>query len=355
MSIPVPESVATLLADILFSVVFLKGLVLAFAAVALGTGMRRASAAGRAAVWTAALFGLVALSGTAVPWFWKTGIPQVWTVELAQFPQQLYDRRLPGLTLGGVQAPVAAWLGLVWAAGAAVMMARFGAGLVRIAGITRRARAVRDTAIRATVSRALPAGRSRASLRVLLTDELRVPVTWGLLRPVILLPVAARGWSEDLLNAVLRHEAAHVARRDYLTLVALEAARALHWPNPLVWYLVRRARLDQERACDDAALGQGVTPVEYARHLVSVARTAIAPSASPAALAMIQRSLLRDRVRDVMRPDADRRPASRRTVATACAVVAVVAVQVSLSNLWACPTGDAAVAQDAASHPITNS
>lgn len=343
MQLPLPEALATVLGDMLFNVVFMKGVVLAAIAVLLGAGLSRAPAAGRAAVWTAALTGLLVLSGTVIPWLWKVGVPPVWELGIVTFPQQLFRQMVPGVTLHGEPASVGAWLGLLWATGAVLLLARFGLALVRIGRITRRSRPIREGAFGRLVGSALSASPSRAPIRVRLTDELRVPVTWGLRRPVILLPVAALDWSEDVLRAVLRHEAAHVARRDYLALVALELARALHWPNPLVWYLVRQGRRDQERACDAAAVDHGMAPAEYARHLVAVARSAIGSRPAPAALSMVRRSALGDRVRDVMRLDAGRRRGTRRTAAIIFLVMGVAALQLSVSNLWACPVTENAL------------
>lgn len=330
------RDLATLLADVLFDVVVLRGLVFSLVAVLIGVGLRRRSAGGRSAVWTAALVGLVALSLTAVPMVLHAGIPQIWDVELAAFPRRLYRQHVPGLEAGDGPASIAAWLGILWALGAAALLVRFGVSLVRIAGITRRSRPLPSSGLERTVRATLRRRRS-GHVRVRLSGEIGVPVTWGVLRPVILLPPAAAGWSEDLLRSVLRHEAAHVARRDYLALVALQLARAVHWPNPLVWVLIRRARLDQERACDDAAIDDGITPATYARHLVTVARAALAPSVASAALPMTRRSVLRHRVRGIMRSEADRRPATRRTVMAAFVGMTLVLAQLSLSNLWKCP------------------
>ena len=73
------------------------------------------------------------------------------------------------------------------------------------------------------------------------------PLLMGFHHPVVLLP-------EDLpaaaLEAALAHEVRHLKRRDtgYLNLLIL--ARSIHWFNPLVWVMVRRARQDAELCCD---------------------------------------------------------------------------------------------------------
>src|SRR6185503_11269680 len=54
--------------------------------------------------------------------------------------------------------------------------------------------------------------------------------------------------------------------------LAAEALRAIHWFNPFVWITCRRLREESELACDDAVLRRGLEPVDYASHLLAVAR-----------------------------------------------------------------------------------
>lgn len=57
---------------------------------------------------------------------------------------------------------------------------------------------------------------------------------------------------EDLA-LVLRHELAHLARRDLALKALLTLGCALHWANPIVWWMARRASAEMELACDDLA------------------------------------------------------------------------------------------------------
>ena len=79
-------------------------------------------------------------------------------------------------------------------------------------------------------------------VRFLCSDRVLMPMTWGWLRPVVLLPRALDGWPQDRLRTVLLHELAHVQRRDWLTQTIAHLACAVYWFNPLVWLAARRMR-----------------------------------------------------------------------------------------------------------------
>lgn len=331
--------------EIVISGVLVKGAALAGALVLLELGLRRASAATRSAVWTAA-FSVLAVLPLLLPVLAGRVAP-VFQVGVAEFPEQLFEPA--GATSGtgatGWGLPVAAWLALAWAAGALLLLARFVLHLIRIRLVTRRA-APAGGALSAAARRA-EAALGVSGVRVMLSDTPGVPLTWGVRRPVILLPTEARDWPEELQRAVVHHEMAHVARRDYLGLVAMEIARALHWPNPLVWHLLNKARMDQERACDDAAIRSGIAASDYARHLVAVARSFSLGSAGPlAALPIVRGSTLRTRVHAVMRREASRRPATAGTVLGSLLLVGALAVPVAGSSVWICPQTHGASAGD---------
>jgi hypothetical protein len=85
------------------------------------------------------------------------------------------------------------------------------------------------------------------------TEKLATAATIGWLRPVILMPIDWRTWTEDQRRAVLAHELAHVARGDYLSCVLAQLSLAIHFYHPLVHWLAARLRLEQELAADATA------------------------------------------------------------------------------------------------------
>ena len=101
---------------------------------------------------------------------------------------------------------------LVYLAGLLLVAARFLAGVVRTSRMVRHARrAPHVQATVDTVCRELAIGRP---VRTLESAGAAVPMTWGMLRPVVLLPEAARNWPPERLHAVVLHELIHVRRHD---------------------------------------------------------------------------------------------------------------------------------------------
>jgi hypothetical protein len=106
---------------------------------------------------------------------------------------------------------------------------------------------------------------------LLTSNELPSPISWGVVRPVILLNAEAAE-SHDEAEAIITHELAHVARLDWAKLLLARFAVAFFWFNPFVWLLAREAHQLREEAADDAVLATDIDETEYAKLLVGVAR-----------------------------------------------------------------------------------
>lgn len=106
---------------------------------------------------------------------------------------------------------------------------------------------------------------------LLVSNELRSPISWGVLRPTIVLsPKAVEAVGEA--EAIIAHELAHVARLDWAKLLAARVACAVFWFNPLVWMLARESHQLREEAADDAVLMADIDGPDYATLLVGAAR-----------------------------------------------------------------------------------
>ena len=77
------------------------------------------------------------------------------------------------------------------------------------------------------------------------------PVSFGILRPVILLPSSVRTLPRGARKAVIHHEVLHVVRRDWAWHVAEEVVRAILWFHPGLWWVIDRIRLSREETIDE--------------------------------------------------------------------------------------------------------
>ena len=85
------------------------------------------------------------------------------------------------------------------------------------------------------------------------TSGVASPCTWGIARPVILMPAAATSWPREAWRAALAHEEQHLRQNDGLHRLIAALVRAAFWWNPLVHALCRRLELESELCCDEAA------------------------------------------------------------------------------------------------------
>ena len=146
-------------------------------------------------------------------------------------------------------------------------------------------------------------------------------MTYGILRPVIMLPLDATVWSEEELCRAMIHELEHVRRGDWLSQFMARMVRALYWFHPLVWIAWRRLSLEAERACDDAVLRRSEATA-YANQLVLLAER-LASTATPPLLAMAACRDLSTRVRAVLDGAQARGRAGALPVATAIVAAAL--------------------------------
>ncbi|MEZ4585191.1 MAG: M56 family metallopeptidase [Gemmatimonadales bacterium] len=169
------------------------------------------------------------------------------------------------------------------------------------------------------------AGSVPSRVRFRVSDDASVPLTYGILRPVVILPASGRQWPLSHRRDVLAHELAHVRRRDCLTHLLGRIACALHWYHPLAWLALSRIRLEREHACDDAVLSGGSLASGYADALLVTARTMRGrPALAGAGLAFARGSSLSERLRAVL-DDGRRRGSPRPPALLALAALGLVA------------------------------
>jgi TonB family protein len=249
-------------------------------------------------------------------------------------PQSLFFGKLPGLLL------------LLWAAGAFFVAMRLAAGLARVAWISAQAKPLNENGWADTVlaiSRRLKITRTVRALRR--DNQVAMPVTWGIVRPLILLPAEAPEWPDERKRVVLSHELAHIARGDWFLQICAELACCFYWFHPLIWIAAGRLRQESERACDDSALNFGIEPSEYAGQLLDLARTLESDDRTcSAGLAFARPSNLERRFAAMLNPSVNRLRLSPRiklltTLSALCLVLPLAALRLPAQDLSGSFTG----------------
>jgi carboxyl-terminal processing protease len=346
-----------------------KGTALLLLALGFASTLRRARAAYRHLVWALAMTGLLAappvswlLPSWQLPISWPASTvpaPEAHTAlernllamadppEAAQLAQ---NQRRPVEEAAVIEGPSevaasashahwATWLCAVWLVGTLLAALWFIAGVLSIWRLARRCKCV-ETGLPSEISAELCSRLGiRRPVRLLVSVERTMPMTWGHLRPMILLPEEALSWTAQRLRIVLTHELGHVRRWDYLTHLLGQLARGLFWFHPLVWLALYRLRREQELACDDMVLAGGASAVEYGEHLLAVT-AGRAASAWPGTLALAigRECRLEHRLQCLLDANRSHLPPRRRTIVGAIVLAVTMILALGTAGVALKPT-----------------
>lgn len=113
------------------------------------------------------------------------------------------------------------------------------------------------------------------TLHVRISDQIKVPISCGIIKPVIVLPQYCQKYNEEELTFVLEHELIHVKRFDSFKKGLFILALILQWFNPIIWIMYEIANRDMEMSCDEYVISKmGEEKKEnYAKLLLRVSCT----------------------------------------------------------------------------------
>ena len=333
------STVVLLAAEIATGVAIKSTLVIALAGL-IAFILRRASAAYRCAIWSAALAVLIVLPllSLVIP-SWEIAQVEMTApagpglgAPGATAPAPLNDSPSPsissGATPGEVVSPEAETSGgtvrqssfsfaakylsvifiAIWLAGLVFLISRLVVHAGRVRKIRLRAFDNDDADISDMTAKAISALGIHRPVRVAWSEDTSMPFSCGFWKSTVVLPTSGRLWPRERKRSVLLHELAHVARWDYVSHFLIQLACALHWPNPAVWYAERRNATERERACDDYALRFGTPSDVYASELLQIARLQVRELNPAPAVTMAGRADLTGRVRNIMAKRMSRSP-----------------------------------------------
>ena len=173
---------------------------------------------------------------------------------VAAAPQTPEGDRVPPASASGSgnvpeTASVLSVVAGVWLTGAALLTAqRFAAYFAFRRGAKKWSRPAEDAETLAAFGAAKSELGLKGAVELRRSGRIAGPMIAGFFHPLLLLP--ERELPPGELELILRHELIHWKRRDVWYRLLLELACAVHWFNPLVWRMARRAGEDAELVCD---------------------------------------------------------------------------------------------------------
>jgi beta-lactamase regulating signal transducer with metallopeptidase domain len=240
-------------------------------------------------------------------------------------------------TAGSIRVSWATVALTLWLSGVLAIVARYTWSRITLERMSRRSTILDDrSAMDAQVVREMQIARP---VCIRASDDVDLPLTWGIVHPQIVLPADAVEWTAECRRHVLQHELAHIRRLDAATQLVAQAASALFWFNPLVWFAVAQMRRERERACDDCVLAAGAVASDYASDLLSLVTSHGYAGRHAVALAIARRSHFEGRLLALLDPTIDRRFLSSRGVVLTVGVgLAFVAPLAAMRTAAARPT-----------------
>lgn len=295
--------------------------------------LRRASAESRVLVWRSAVVALLLVFvGRQLPLHWIA-----WVVPSALATPLVVLGRVqvtsaPGLT--GDDGMLVRLLLFAYVAGMAIVALTTIVATLRMRRLAARAPVVRSSGwLRALDDAKRMAGIARR-IRFVVSHDATVPMTWGVVRPLVVIPSSAMQWDANRKRIVLLHELTHVASLDWLFSVLGRIACAIFWFHPAAWWIARQLREDCELACDDRVIGAGVRRSDYAELLVDAAdRFLPLASALAPALPLARRAGLRGRLAAILDGRRVVAPLGRQWIAVAVLTTTVIVGPVSAVQL----------------------
>lgn len=232
----------------------------------------------------------------------------------------------------------------IWLLGFGVFVLRLGGGLWQV----HRLRTQRVSTPDAEWLERFNALRERLgfnkAVRLLESTMVQTPMAIGWLKPVVLLPIGlVNRLSVAEVEAVLAHELAHIARRDWIFNLLQAFIESLFYFHPAVWWISAVVRRERENCCDDAALAATGNPLAFAKALVQVQEMATPVPVLALGLSGTRRRPLLDRVRRILNQPQQRQSQVMEKITATVILLALLALVGLKAN--SVPTLEAAFSQ----------
>lgn len=215
------------------------------------------------------VFSVYSVLGTDMPRvaFSETETVNVMPITLPNQPNQVHAVQGTQQISAQNTNTVSAWF-VIWCIGMVVCLAFFVISYLRCLFEFRFSVPVRN----ALVKEWLDGHPLKRPMSVRQTDRISTPLTYGIFRPVILMPKKTDWENGEQLQYILSHEYSHIRHFDTVLKLVSAFALCVHWFNPFVWAMYILFNRDIELACDESVLQKysHTDRATYARMLINM-------------------------------------------------------------------------------------
>lgn len=191
---------------------------------------------------------------------------------------------------------------VLWLSGLIFILVRQIFGLYGAYKLTKEAEDLKSSFWQHLLNRFFEAVSVKKKVDLLQHKKVKVPLTWGWIRPVVIMPDESKSWTAEQRESALYHELSHIKRGDFLVIMLAQISLSLYWFNPLSWLVFQLMKKEQEKACDELVLKTGIKPSTYAANLLSIRRSMQMSWNPPASvLGVMGRSQLNDRLLTILK------------------------------------------------------
>jgi beta-lactamase regulating signal transducer with metallopeptidase domain len=239
---------------------------------------------------------------------------------------------------------------LVWFTGFLFFVLKYVGGLFYIGMIRRKSLPLKASGWQDVTLQIARRSGLRKKISILESAYVKVPVTIGHIKPLILFPLGMISRiPPEQVEAILMHEMAHIIRRDYLCNLLQSVVEAVFFYHPAIWWISRKIRMEREIICDDIALSQSIDPLTYIKALTTMEELSANPPVMAHALTGKKKHLL-NRIRRLVHSEGSRYRGSEGLL-TVMALFMMVFLIGAGTNLKALEAGDLSRFSEPAIHP----
>jgi len=188
-----------------------------------------------------------------------------------------------------------------WILGALLFLVRFGTSLADLRNISVKNHEMVDPKWMQLLQQQMGLLQLKKPIKLFQTIHLDMPVTYGIWKPVILIPVSLFfHLSPAQIEAIMAHELAHIKRYDYLVNLFQSLLEVIFFFHPVFWWINKTARELRENACDDQAIKIGIAPKDLAYGLANALNLTSKPAPEMAMAASRPKNPTLDRIKRIM-------------------------------------------------------